>query len=124
MGSQDGLSVGMSRFTNFVPPMGILGILIRNVISQGKRLARVDAMLNSLCFQFGSVLHVDNSAPLYTNCIGAFARSNARRNTHLWAVRGHENEFVEPSYQMGVPGEGHNVCRFGLHSENLVEDAT
>lgn len=82
-------------------------------LSREEARARVDAMLNNLCTRFGSVLHTDDSAPLYSNRIRAFARSNARRNTHMWAVRGQGHAMLEPSYQVELSDDNRNAHWFG-----------
>ncbi|KAH7838245.1 hypothetical protein Vadar_024015 [Vaccinium darrowii] len=85
---------------------------------------RVDDMLNGLCERFGSVLHTNVNEPLYTNCIRAFTRSNACRNTHMWAVRGEStaNTHVAPVYQVVGHESNHGGRHFGLEGKDHVEE--
>ncbi|KAH7864464.1 hypothetical protein Vadar_029862 [Vaccinium darrowii] len=93
-------------------------------LSREEARARVDEMLDNLCTRFGSVLHTEVNVSLYTNCIRAFARSNVKRNTHMWAVRGQELAMPESSYQTGEAGDNRNVVRFGLGTFAQVKEAT
>lgn len=49
--------------------------------------ARVDEAINKLAAQFQTMVRTDDSVPYYSNGIRAFARSNSRRDTHMWAAR-------------------------------------
>ncbi|KAH7845117.1 hypothetical protein Vadar_010107 [Vaccinium darrowii] len=88
-------------------------------LSQEEARARVDAMLNRVCEHFGTTMHVEEDVPLYTNRLRAFSRSNARRNTHMWAVRYGEHGNREHEYQGEALGEDATARRFGLNLEQV-----
>ncbi|KAH7836633.1 hypothetical protein Vadar_003762 [Vaccinium darrowii] len=88
-------------------------------LSREEARARVDAMLNNLCTRFGSVLHTDDSAPLYSNRIRAFARSNARRNMHMWAA---DDNVAEVATQTDVIGEQVDEQPLMMDFEQFLQD--
>lgn len=48
--------------------------------------AHVNEAVNRLAAQFQTVVRTDDRMPLYSNRTRAFARSNSRRNNHMWAA--------------------------------------
>ncbi|KAH7857169.1 hypothetical protein Vadar_009808 [Vaccinium darrowii] len=96
-------------------------------LSREEANRRVDGMLPGLCERFGTVLQTNVNVPLHTNCVRAFARSNSRRNTLIWAIREEESDSAEHEYQVGfqdVDQGGHIGHHYGLGAEEQVEIAT
>lgn len=82
----------------------------------------MESMLNNLCSRLGVALHTDESALLYTNQIRAFARSNARRNTHMWAAGARQNEHAGgvAVYRVGGMGVAQRGQRFGFGDDSRM----
>ncbi|KAH7852776.1 hypothetical protein Vadar_029103 [Vaccinium darrowii] len=91
-------------------------------LSREEASGRVDAMLNGLCEKFGSVLHTEVNASLYTNRIRAFAGRSYRRNMHMWAVREGVHGVDDSRYNGGVQEGVPTGISFGL--QDNAEGAT
>ncbi|KAH7840296.1 hypothetical protein Vadar_015268 [Vaccinium darrowii] len=95
-------------------------------LSRAEAAGHVDAMINGLFERFGFVVHTDETTPLYINRIRAFARSNARRNTHMWAVRGESmaHAHAAPVYQIRRQENTYVAQRFDIEEGEMVDVAT
>lgn len=67
--------------------------------------ARVDGIIGRMAERFQMVVCTEPNVPLYTNRIHAFARSNAHKNTQMWAVHG----TLHPDQDMSAHAKGEEV---------------
>lgn len=91
-------------------------------LSSTEARARVDEVINRLAAQFRTSVRTDESVPLYSNRTRAFARSNSRRNTHMWAVQ--QDLFPEQpqSVQGGGGGRRFQLLETDEEEESLHEE--